>query len=95
VTNDIGFLPDALCNLCVLCVSVVELFAEQPQRHRGHRDCTEKAVQIELFTLTAAPPRDRLSLRVVPGCNKPRAPLQPDQDLLPERPADRVSAMME
>ena len=33
----------SLCNLCVLCDSVVkELFEKQPQRHREHRDCTEK-----------------------------------------------------
>src|SRR6476619_5531998 len=32
----------SLCNLGVLCVSVVSLAAERkPQRHRGHRVCTE------------------------------------------------------
>src|SRR5688572_26774537 len=31
----------SLCNLCVLCVSVVIVLRKEPQRHRGHRDCTE------------------------------------------------------
>ena len=31
----------SLCNLCVLCVSVVNERLK-PQRHREHRGCTEK-----------------------------------------------------
>src|SRR6185437_11573044 len=35
----------SLCNLCVLCVSVVKVFIgkHSPQRHRGYRGCTEKS----------------------------------------------------
>src|SRR6185437_3403413 len=33
----------SLCNLCVLCASVVKNCSrKQPQRHREHRGCTEK-----------------------------------------------------
>src|SRR6185436_3956143 len=32
----------SLCNLCVLSVEFL-LGIHQPQRHRGHRDCTEKS----------------------------------------------------
>src|SRR5688572_21764137 len=39
--SPVGF--NSLCNLRVLCVSVVSLLKRcPPQRHRGHGGCTEK-----------------------------------------------------
>src|SRR5215204_2056456 len=43
-------LNSSLCNLCVLCVSVVVLLSRVlPQRHRAHRGCTEKAFAIAIL----------------------------------------------
>src|SRR3982751_1105888 len=43
-------LSSSLCNLCVLCVSVVHYCSEKPpQRHRAHRARTEKNCVCPLF----------------------------------------------
>src|SRR6185369_4266152 len=41
----------SLCNLCVLCVSVVKVVdgKHSPQRHRGHRGCTEKKIKLRQY----------------------------------------------
>src|SRR6476469_3373938 len=40
----------SLCNLCVLCVSVVFFWSTRsPQRHREHRGCTEKILIVLLL----------------------------------------------
>jgi len=39
----------SLCNLCVLCVSVVKKMQQTPpQRHRERRGCTEKKIRTHL-----------------------------------------------
>src|SRR5215813_6085823 len=44
----------SLCNLCVLCVSVVEKFLakKSPQRHRERRGCTEKKLKLKHYCST-------------------------------------------
>src|SRR5215207_639465 len=39
----------SLCTLCVLCVSVADEIESTPQRHRGHRGCTEKRSAVGAF----------------------------------------------
>src|SRR5215212_1361531 len=51
----------SLCNLCVLCVSVVVFLTNnEPQRHRAHRGCTEKSV----YAYLTAYVHDRSLIRI-------------------------------